>query len=124
MYAKTFLKLICFIFILSLSACTSEKDMVYDPQPGDVYQVEHHNIDGHEFAYQLIKVKSVDGNEVTLMPNRMFYHEKVYCIAAGDYFNSKDAFSTTKDELKKMYEEKTIVEAFRYYDNGCLGNDK
>ena len=109
---------------LLLSACTSEKDMVYNPEVGDVYQIEKHDIDGHENVYQLVKVQSIDGETVSLMPNRMFYHEKVYCLAAGDYFSTKAAFETTKAELKRMYEDGIIVEAFRYYDNGCLGNDK
>ncbi|MDR1679564.1 MAG: hypothetical protein LBR81_07290 [Prevotellaceae bacterium] len=120
---KKSIKILIFAAIaFSFAACNKER--IDNPQAGDVYQIERPDIDGHAMTYQLLKVKSVGENDLVVMPNRLYYHEKVYCIVAGDYFNSKAAFTISKSELKKMYDEDKIVDIIRYYEDSCLGNDK
>jgi len=112
------------ILFQGLVACGTEQSFIDKPKVGDVYQVECHNIVGHDIAYQLIKVRAISGDRVQVMPNHMYYHEKVYCIAPPDYFNSQAAYYIMKAEIKKMYVDQKIVEVFRLYEESCLGNDK
>jgi hypothetical protein len=108
----------------ALMACGTDSLRIKDPQVGDVYQVECKNIDGHDLAYQLLKVKAINGDKMVLMPNRMYYHEKVYCLAAGDYFNKEAAYTIARKEVQKMYDSNAIVDVFRVYEYSCLGNDR
>jgi hypothetical protein len=98
--------------------------MIDNPQVGDVYQVELHNVGGHQLAYKLVKVKAIDGQHVILMHNKAYYEEKVYCLAEGDYFSLQDTYLTSKANIKEMYRADSIVEVFRVYEASCLGNNK
>ncbi len=107
-----------------ISSCT-EQSFIDDPKVGDVYQIERRNVvPESEISYQLVKVRELKGDSLLLMPNRMYYHEKVYCIAAGDYFNTKASYYSTKQDIEKMFADGDIVEVFRLYEKSCLGHDK
>ena len=119
--AKTSIMLLVFGFF---SSCT-EQSYIDTPEVGDVYQMECLNVvPDSPIAYNLIKVKEISGDSLLVMPNCAYYHEKVYCLTALDYFNSQAAYYLTKEQVKKMYAEGKIVEVFRVYEDSCLGHDK
>ena len=124
MKTKFLFNALVLFFVLGISSCTTEQDMINNPQVGDVYQVEYNNVGGHKQAYQLVKVKAIDGENIMVMPNKVYYDEKVYCLTEGDYFSIQEAYPTTKAKIQAMYRDKSIVEVFRVYEASCLGNNK
>ncbi|MDR3705537.1 MAG: hypothetical protein P4L28_06495 [Paludibacteraceae bacterium] len=124
MKTRFFFKTLALFFLLGLFSCTTEQDMIDNPQVGDVYQMECHNVGGHQLAYKLVKVKAIDGQHVILMSNQTYYNEKVYCLVEGDYFSLQDAYLTSKAKIKEIYRTDSIVEVFRVYEASCLGNNK
>jgi hypothetical protein len=124
MRTRLFLSALTCLFTLGLASCNTDSSLVNDPKVGDVYQIEWKNFHGHEYAYQLVKVKAIEGDKLTLMPNRMYYHEKVYCLATGDAFSTKNAYTSSKAEIKKIFDQGGIVDVFRLYESSCLGNEQ
>lgn len=117
--------IISFVFVMqSFTSCT-EQSYIDTPKVGDVYQIECLNVvPDSPIAYNLVKVKAISGDSLQVMPNCAYYHEKVYCLTALDYFDSQKAYYLSKAEVKKMYADKKIVEVFRLYEDACLGHDK
>lgn len=122
---KLFFKVSYMLILFLFTACGTEQSYINEPKVGDVYQMKCKNVvPDSPIAYNLIKVKAIKGDSILLMPNIAYYHDKVYCLTALDYFNSQAAYYLTHQEVKNKYAEGEIVEVFRYYEKSCLGHDK
>ena len=112
------------LFLLVLSACVEEK-YIKEPRVGDVYLLEQHDlVEAGKISYNLVKVQAVDEDVLHLIPNRFQYEDKVYCLAAHDYFNTKAAYTVNRTSILKQFEDKKIVDVVRYYEGSCLGKNK
>lgn len=118
------LKALAILPLFALASCVTDGGRIEKPEVGDVYQIEWKNLDGHDLAYQLVKVTAIEGDKLMLAPNRLYYHEKVYCLAAGDYFSLQAAYASSKQEIKAIYDKGGVVDVFRLYEASCLGHDK
>lgn len=124
MRLRMYLKGLTLFSVLVLASCGTDASRIENPEVGDVYQIEWKNMEGDEYAYQLVKVLAIEGDKLQLAPNKLYYKEKVYCLINGDYFSLKDSYQSSKKEMQAVFDKGGVVDVFRHYEDECLGASK
>ncbi len=108
-----FALLIAVVVNANMNTQKEKKIFVENPMVGDVYKIRKD--EDNSTTYYFLKLVRINGDTVVTYHNNLVYHSFVSKFNNEDYFVKNDELYFTKDELKKMLNNKEINSVERDY---------
>jgi hypothetical protein len=107
--------LIIYAIINSAIVSRKEKEYIKSPLKGDVYSIKFKD-DKNQNAYSLIKIVNVANDSIYFFQSNVYYNQIIYSLKRNEYFVI-DTFVNSVTEITKMYNEGTITNIYRNYED-------